>query len=84
MTSNSTLSTKGQLVIPAKMRKAMNLKAGDKVSLKLEGQQLIVQPASLQRPKLRRGRFGRLVLVAAKDSPPMTLETVNRILEELP
>jgi bifunctional DNA-binding transcriptional regulator/antitoxin component of YhaV-PrlF toxin-antitoxin module len=66
------------------MRKALNLKAGDKVDLKLDGQRLILQRVLPKRAKLKRGRFGRTVLVAPKGAPPMTTESVIALLEELP
>lgn len=82
--SSSILSTKGQLVIPARLRKALNLRAGDQVDMKLEGQRLVLQRVSPHAARLKKGRFGRLVLVAGPGAPPMTTETVNALLEELP
>jgi AbrB family looped-hinge helix DNA binding protein len=82
--SSSTLSSKGQLVIPARLRKALNLRAGDKVDLKIEGQRLVLQRLSPHPAKLKKGRYGRLVLVAGQGAPPMTTESVNALLEELP
>jgi len=82
--SSSTLSTKGQLVIPAPLRRALNLRAGDKVEMKLEGHKLVLQRSAPRGARLKRGRFGRLVLMAAEDSPPMTTANVIALLEELP
>jgi AbrB family looped-hinge helix DNA binding protein len=82
--SSSRISTKGQLVIPAQIRKAMSLQPGDRVDIRLEGQKLILQRVAPHAAKLKRGRFGRLVLVAAKGAPPMTTESVLALLEELP
>jgi len=82
--SRSTLSTKGQLVIPARLRKALNLRPGDKVEMELEGGRLVLQRGSPRAARLRRGKFGRLVLVAAEAAPAMTTESVNALLEELP
>jgi hypothetical protein len=62
----------------------MNLRPGDRVDLKLEGQRLVLQRVAPQSAKLKRGRFGRLVLAAAKGAPPMTTESVLALLEELP
>lgn len=81
--SSSRLSTKGQLVIPARLRKALNLRAGDKIDMKLEGQRLILQRGPVNGAKLRRGRFGRPVLVAAQGAPAMTTERVNALLAEI-
>ena len=42
----SVLSSKGQLVIPAELRKELGLKAGTGVSIEREGDRLIVVPDS--------------------------------------
>ena len=81
--STATISTKGQLVIPNRFRKALHLQAGDKVSFSLEGEKLV-----LQRDKPRRARLveknGRKVLVAPAGAPPMTPEVVKAILSDFP
>ncbi len=82
--STLTLSTKGQLVIPARLRKALNLRPGDKVEMKLEGRRLVLQRGTPHAARLRRGKFGGPVLVAAEGAPAMTTESVNALLEELP
>lgn len=84
MMDRSRLSTKGQLVIPARLRKALNLRAGDEVEMKLEGGRLVLQRGPLHAARLRRGRFGRPVLVAAEGAPAMTTENVTALLEKLP
>ena len=80
---SSTLSTKGQLVIPNQFRKALNLKAGDRVTFSLEGEKLILRPEKSKRARLIRGKFGRPVLVAPTGAPPMTPERVKTILNEV-
>jgi AbrB family looped-hinge helix DNA binding protein len=82
--SSSTLSTKGQLVIPTQYRKALNLRAGDKVEVTLEGRRLILERRSPRAAKLTRGRFGRPVLVSAPNAPAITTESVNALLDDLP
>jgi AbrB family looped-hinge helix DNA binding protein len=82
--SSSTLSTKGQLVIPTQYRRALNLRPGDKVEVTLEGRRLILERKSPRAAKLTRGRFGRPVLVSAPGAPKITTETVNAILDDLP
>ncbi len=82
--SSSTLSTKGQLVIPTRFRRALNLRPGDKVEVTLEGRRLILERRSPRGARLTRGRFGRPVLVSAPGAPAMTTETVNALLDELP
>ena len=82
--SSSRLSTKGQLVIRARFRKALNLRPGDKVELALEDRGLLLRRESPRAAKLKRGKFGRQVLVAAPGALQMTTESVNALLEELP
>jgi len=81
--NTATISTKGQLVIPARFRKALHLQAGDKVSLTLEGDRLL-----LEREQPRRARLveknGRKVLVAPPGAPPMTPEIVKSLLADFP
>lgn len=80
---SATISTKGQLVIPNRYRKALHLQAGDKVSFSLEGDKLV-----LQREQPRRARLveknGRKVLVAPPGAPPMTPEVVEALLADFP
>lgn len=40
----TSISSKGQLVIPAELRQQMNLSAGTKVSICREGNALVVRP----------------------------------------
>jgi AbrB family looped-hinge helix DNA binding protein len=76
-------SSKGQLVIPIRLRKALNLRPGDKVELTLEGQRLILERQSPRNARLVRGKFGRPVLVAAPGAPAITTRRVNLLLDEL-
>lgn len=80
----SRLSTKGQLVIPARLREALNLRPGDQVEMELEGRALVLRRQSQRAARLKRGKFGRLVLVAAQSAPVMTTESVTALLAELP
>ena len=82
--STATISTKGQLVIPNRFRKALHLQAGDKVLFSLEGEKLLLEREQPKRARLVRGKFGRPVLVAPPGAPPMTPERVKAILNELP
>jgi hypothetical protein len=50
---------------------------------KMERDELIPQ-VQARTATLKRGKFGRPVLVAADGAPPMTTESVNQLLEELP
>lgn len=71
-------------MIPARLRKALNLRPGDKVEMILEGRGLVLRRESQRAARLKRGRFGRPVLLAAEGAPAMTTESVTALLEELP
>ncbi len=42
--TTSVITTKGQLVIPAKLRKRLNLKRGTKVSIEERGKEIVIRP----------------------------------------
>jgi AbrB family looped-hinge helix DNA binding protein len=46
MKQATTISTKGQLVIPAEMRASLGISAGTRVILTLDGNRLILQPVT--------------------------------------
>lgn len=77
------LSTKGQLVIPNRFRKALHLQPGDKILLSLEGEKLVLQRDEPRRAKLV-DKNGRKVLVAPAGAPPMTTEAVKALLADFP
>ena len=81
--STAILSTKGQLVIPSRIRKALHFQPGDRVELKLEGERLVIQRDAPARAKRVQGKFGRPVLAAPKGAPSMTPERVKALLEDL-
>jgi AbrB family looped-hinge helix DNA binding protein len=43
----TTVSSKGQMVIPAAIRESMGIEPGTRVSLRLEGARLILEPQTL-------------------------------------
>jgi bifunctional DNA-binding transcriptional regulator/antitoxin component of YhaV-PrlF toxin-antitoxin module len=71
-------------VIPARFRKALNLRPGDKVEMELEDWGDWCCGANRgERRSSRRGKFGRPVLLATEGTPPMTTEDVTASIEEL-
>ena len=81
--STATISTKGQLVIPNRFRKALHLRPGDKVSFALEGETLMLQRDERKCAKLIE-KNGRKVLVAPPGTPPMTQAAVKALLADFP
>lgn len=84
METTTTISTKGQVVIPLRIRKALHFQAGEKVIITIDGDKLVLQRKVPERARLVRGKFGRPVLVAPPGAPPMTPEHVKDLLNELP
>ena len=80
----AVLSTKGQLVIPQRFRRALRLHAGDKVTFSLEGDRLVLKRSTVTAARLVKARSGRRVLEAPEDAPPMTPEVVKILLSEFP
>jgi AbrB family looped-hinge helix DNA binding protein len=78
------ISAKGQLMIPQRLRKALNLRTGDFVTLWIEGEKLLVQRHQPNRARLKKGKFGRPVLVARSGAPPMTPDRVKNLMQETP
>jgi AbrB family looped-hinge helix DNA binding protein len=44
----TTVSSKGQLVIPAEMREALGIEPGTRIAIRQEGEELILTPATKQ------------------------------------
>jgi AbrB family looped-hinge helix DNA binding protein len=51
----TTVSTKGQLVIPAQFREALGIKAGTRIAVRLEGGRVVLDPETIA-AKLRKIR----------------------------
>lgn len=84
METTATISAKGQLVIPLRLRKALHFQAGEKFTLTIDGDKLVLQRKTPQRARLGRGKFGRVVLVAPPGAPPMTPERIKDLLSDFP
>ena len=50
---NVTLSSKGQLVIPRKIRQVLDLRAGAKFNIELVGEQIVLYPINSKTEMLR-------------------------------
>jgi len=83
----TAISTKGQLVMPAAVRKALGLKPGDRLRVALEGRSVRLEPTRAARTALRIKINRRTGLPCAElraDAPPVTQADVKRILAEFP
>ncbi|PYU06714.1 MAG: hypothetical protein DMG33_07055 [Acidobacteria bacterium] len=81
------VSTKGQVVLPQPMRERMNLRAGDSLEVRMEGQRIVLVPVG---KRTRKGRIvrdpltGFPVLTAGRNAPRLTSRQVAEILAEFP
>ena len=71
------------MIIPDQFRKALHLEPGDKVSLTLEGEKLVIQRDEPTRATLIEEN-GRKVLLAPSDAPPMTTQSIKALLADFP
>jgi AbrB family looped-hinge helix DNA binding protein len=81
------LSTKGQVVLPQAIRRKMNLRPGDSLDTRIEGNRIVLIP---RRKRLRKPRIvidpvsGLPMLTACPDAPILTSEEVASILADFP
>jgi AbrB family looped-hinge helix DNA binding protein len=81
------LSTKGQVVLPQAIRRKMNLRPGDSLDTRIEGNRIVLIP---RRKRLRKPRIvidpvsGLPMLTAGPDAPILTSEEVASILADFP
>jgi AbrB family looped-hinge helix DNA binding protein len=55
----TTVSTKGQLVIPAEMRASLGIEPGTRIAVTLDGPRIVLEPVSEKLVDETRGLFAR-------------------------
>jgi len=81
------ISTKGQVVLPQAIRRKMNLRAGDLLEARIEGERIVLTP---RKQRSRKGRIikdpltGLPVLTAGPGAPKLTSKQVAEILADFP
>jgi AbrB family looped-hinge helix DNA binding protein len=81
------VSTKGQVVLPSRIRKRLGLQPGDSLDAELEGERIILTPRRKPRGRARIVKdpvTGLPVLTAGKGAPILTSEQVREILADFP
>lgn len=81
------LSTKGQVVLPQGTRRRMNLRPGDELEVRTDGERIVLIPKRKRAPKsevVRDPLTGFPVLTAGKKAEPLTSEEVAKIMAEFP
>lgn len=79
----TTLSTKGQIVIPLEFRRRLGLPAGAVISCYLENGRIILEPEKHAASAAMVAKDGYFALEAPHGSPEMAPERVKEILAEL-
>lgn len=83
----TTLSTKGQVVLPAPIRRKLGLEPGDSLDAEVQGGRVTLTPrkARSRKPRILADPVtGLPVLSAGPDAPVLTSKQVREILDEFP
>jgi AbrB family looped-hinge helix DNA binding protein len=81
------VSTKGQVVVPYRIRHKLNLQPGDSLEAKLEGQRIVLTPRRSRPPRAQiiQDPVTRLpVLSAGPNVPQLTSAQIRELLGEFP
>jgi AbrB family looped-hinge helix DNA binding protein len=81
------LSTKGQVVLPSRIRRTLGLQSGDALVAALDGERIILTPRRARRKTARIMKdplTGLPVLTAGSDAAPLTSAQVREILADFP
>ena len=62
MTNSAVMSSKGQLVVPARLREELGLKAGVRVVFKKQGKGLLIEPGGYEAVMALCGKYAGLPL----------------------
>ena len=83
----TTLSSKGQVVLPAAARRRLGLKSGARFVCRVEGNQIVLTPAEARRgrPCFVKSKLTGLVVTQGPQGAPMvTSEQVRALLADFP
>jgi len=78
---NVTIDKAGRLVLPKSLRERAGLRPGTELTLEFRDGKIEMEPVRQQVRVVQRG--SRLVLEAPAGVPALTIDLVNRILEEV-
>lgn len=83
----TTLSTKGQVVIPGPLRRRLGIRAGDPLDVRIEGESVVLTPRARRTRKPRivtDSVTGLPVLSAGSGAPPLSSQQVRDVLANFP
>ena len=81
------ISTKGQVVLPSRLRQKLGLRPGDALDVKLEGENIVLTPRRRRRRKARiitDPRTGFPALTFGPGAPILTHKQVKAMLSDFP
>jgi AbrB family looped-hinge helix DNA binding protein len=81
------VSSKGQVVLPHRLRQRLGLRPGDALDVKLEGDAIVLRPRRGKRRKARiitDPRTGLAVLTFGPGAPVLTHKQVKQALSDFP
>jgi AbrB family looped-hinge helix DNA binding protein len=83
----ATLSSKGQVVLPAAARRRLGLKAGTRFDCRIQGSQIVLTPAETRRAPsrfIKSKLTGLVVTQGAPNAPKVTSDQVRALLADFP
>ncbi|HKV25328.1 MAG TPA: AbrB/MazE/SpoVT family DNA-binding domain-containing protein [Candidatus Acidoferrum sp.] len=81
------ISTKGQVVLPSRVRQRLGLRPGDALDVKLEGDAIVLRPRRRRRRKAKiitDPRTGLSVLTFGPGAPILTHAQIKEMLADFP
>lgn len=81
------ISTKGQVVLPSRLRQRLGLRPGDALDVRLEGDAIVLRPRRRRRRKARiitDPRTGLPVLTLGPGAPILTHKQIKEALSDFP
>jgi len=81
------VSTKGQVVVPSRIRRKLGLQPGDSLEARIEGEHIVLTPRKARSPKARIIRdpaTGLPVLTIGAKASRLTSAEVREILADFP
>ena len=84
---HTTVSTKGQVVVPSRIRRKLGLRPGDSLEARVEGKHIVLTPRKVRSRKARITRdpvTGLPVLTAGPTAPKLMSVEVREILADFP
>lgn len=80
----TTVSTKGQVVLPQRTRRKLGLRPGTKLECRIEGGSVVLTPKGVVVPRARSVRDKATGLLVTEGGPTVTSEQVRAALADFP